>query len=151
MRVYLPEVPHFLQTHDGSCLEASVCIILAYFGSPVTEETVSTLFDALPEGTPASRVLRLRQWNFHVIYQSASVHDLRSWLQRGIPPIVFVQTGFLEYWSINVRHAVVVVGLDETTIWLHDPAFAEAPHSCLLDGFLAAWAEMDETVAIITP
>lgn len=41
MRVYLSEVPHFPQTRDGTCLEACICMILAYLGSPVTEDTES--------------------------------------------------------------------------------------------------------------
>ncbi len=149
MHVYLPEVPHFPQTRDGTCLKACVCIVLAYLQSPVTEEKVSDLFEAEPEGTPASRVQRLKQWNFQVMYGTTSLTDLYHSLQQNIPPIVFVQTGFLDYWQSNVRHAVVVIGLDDKTVWIHDPAFDEAPQQCLLDGFLAAWTEMDETAAII--
>lgn len=150
MRVYLPEVPHFQQMRDGTCLEACVCTVLAYLGSPVTEDKVCELFDAAPEGTPASRVCRLQRWGCQVTYGKATLADLRQWLQQGILPIVFVETGFLGYWQTNVRHAVVVVGLDDSTIWFHDPAFDEAPQSCLINGFLAAWAEMDETSATIT-
>lgn len=150
MRVYLPEAPHFQQTRDGTCLEACVCIVLAYLGSPVTEDKVCALFDADPEGTPASRVRRLHRWHFQVTYSRASLADLHQWLQQGSLPIVFVETGFLDHWQNNVRHALVVVGLDDSTIWLHDPAFEEAPQRCLINGFLAAWAEMDEATALIT-
>lgn len=150
MRVYWPAAPHFLQTRDGTCLEACVCMVLAALGSPVTEDKVRELFDADPEGTPASRVRRLRRWNFQVTYSRATIDDLRHWLQQGSLPIVFVETGFLDYWQSNVRHAVMVVGLDDSMIWLHDPAFDEAPQCCLIDGFLAAWAEMDEASALIT-
>jgi len=143
-------VPHFPQTRDGTCLEACVCIVLAHLGSPVTEDKVCELFDASPEGTPASRVRRLQRWNFQVTYGKARLDDLRQWLQQDILPIVFVQTGFLDYWQSNVRHAVVVVSVDDTSIWLHDPAFDDAPQVCLIDGFLAAWTEMDEAAATIT-
>jgi hypothetical protein len=64
MRVYLPEVPHFPQTRNGNCLEASVCMVLAYLGSSVSEDKVCELFDAEPEGPPASRIRRLQRWNF---------------------------------------------------------------------------------------
>jgi hypothetical protein len=87
---------------------------------------------------------------FQVIYGTASLDDLRQRLRQGIPPIVFVETNFLDYWQSNVRHAVVVVGPEESTIWLHEPAFDEAPQACSINRFLAAWAEMDEASAIIT-
>ena len=95
MRVYLPEAPHFQQTRDGTCLEACVCIVLAYLGSPVTEDIVCALFDADPEDTPASRVRCLHRWYFQVTYNRASLADLHQWLQHGSLPIVLSKLAFL--------------------------------------------------------
>jgi ABC-type bacteriocin/lantibiotic exporter with double-glycine peptidase domain len=150
MPVSLPDVSHFQQTRDGTCLEACACIVLAYLGSPVTEETVLNLFDGDESGTPSSRIRRLERWGYHVIYRTATLADLQYWLAAGLLPILLVQTRFLDYWRGRTRHAVVVVGLNDQTIALHDPAFADAPQVCSLDGFLAAWVEMDEVAAVIS-
>ena len=72
---------------------------LAYLGSPVTEDKVCALFDADPESTPASHVRCLHRWHFQVTYSRASLADLHQWLQQGSLPIVFVETGFLDYWQ----------------------------------------------------
>jgi len=144
------EAPHFRQTTEGACLEACVCMVLAYWQSPVLESTVSKLFEAGELGTPASRVLRLEKWGFKVTYGSASLPELRAWLEKGIPPITFVKTQFLDYWIVPTPHAVVVVGINDDKIYLNDPAFDSAPQISSLNGFLAAWVEMNEMVAVIT-
>jgi len=144
------KAPHFQQSTEGRCLEACVCMLLAHLESPVLESKVSELFEATEIGTPASRVLRLKKWGYRVIYRSAALAELGGWLVEGISPIVFVHTQFLDYWTENSPHAVVLVGMDENDIYLNDPAFATAPQLCSLDGFIAAWTEMDEVAAVIT-
>ena len=142
-------VPHFRQTTDGTCLEACVCMVLAYRQNPVEESRVSELFEADEIGTPAARILRLDQWGYQVSYGSTTLEQLQEWLDHDIPPIAFVQTAFLDYWTTNTPHAVVVVGIDDNQVYLNDPAFDIAPQSTSLDGFLAAWIEMDEMAASI--
>jgi hypothetical protein len=67
------------------------------------------------------------------------------------PPIVFVKTGELPYWNgQDVEHALVVVGMDERTILLNDPAFRRAPVKVSLGDFDLAWLERDEMYAVIT-
>ncbi len=144
------EVPHFQQTADGTCLEACVCMVLAYLQSPVLESKVSTLFESDEIGTPTSRILRLETWGFKVTYGAASLQDIRDWLIQGSPPIAFAQTQFLDYWIESTPHAVVVVAIDDGYVYLNDPAFDTAPQTCALDSFLAAWIEMDEVAATIT-
>lgn len=143
------KVPPFRQSTEGRCLEACVCMLLAHLESPVLESKVSALFEATEIGTPASRVLRLKKWGYHVLYRSASLAELRGWLEEGSPPIVFVHTQFLDYWTSNSPHAVVLVGMDDSQLYLRDPAFPTALQTCSLDGFLAAWTEMDEVAAVI--
>jgi len=75
--------------------------------------------------------------------------ELYSWLAENKPPIVFLRTLFLDYWTEDTFHAAVVVGVEEQQFYLNDPAFGDAPQVCSLDGFLAAWAERDEAIALI--
>ena len=143
------KVPHFQQTTDGACLEACACMILAYLQHPVVESRVTQLFGGDELGTPSSRIVRLQQWGFRVIYGSTNLQQLQAWLAQDIPPIAFVHTQFLDYWLENSAHAVVIVGIDEERVYLNDPAFETAPQTASLDGFLAAWIEMDEVAATI--
>ena len=144
-------IPHFQQSADGRCLEACVCMVLAHLQNPVLENNVSDLFGSTEIGTPSSRVLRLINWGYEVVYRSSTLEELQTWYKEGIPVMAFVHTQFLDYWQKNTPHAVVIVGLDDQHIYLYDPAFQTAPQICTLDGFLAGWIEMDEVVAVITP
>lgn len=65
--------------------------------------------------------------------------------------IARVWTEMLGYWDIVTSHVVVVTGFDERYVYLNDPGWATFPMPVLWDGFLAAWAEFDETSAIIYP
>ena len=144
------KVPHLPQTTDGTCLEACVCMVLAYLQQPVVESKVFDLFGAEAVGTPASRILRLERWGFKVTYGSTTLEELRVWLAQGVPPIALVHTQFLDYWTTSTPHAVVVVGMADDQVYLNDPAFETAPQIASLDGFLAAWIEMDEVAATVT-
>lgn len=143
-------VPHLRQTTDGACLEACVAMVLAYLQQPMTESQISQLFEADDSGTPASRVRRLERWGFQITYGSTTLETLKAWLAQGIPPIALVYTEFLDYWTDETPHAVVVVGLEQDRVYLNDPVFDTVPQIASLDGFLAAWIEMDEIAAIIT-
>jgi ABC-type bacteriocin/lantibiotic exporter with double-glycine peptidase domain len=126
-------------------------MVLAYLQNPVEESKVSELFEADEIGTPTSRILRLEKWGYQVSYGSTNLEQLNDWLSQDVPPIAFVQTQFLDYWTKNTPHAVVVVGVSNEQVYLNDPAFETAPQVASHDGFLAGWIEMDEVAAIIVP
>ncbi|MDX1523805.1 MAG: C39 family peptidase, partial [Anaerolineae bacterium] len=79
------------------------------------------------------------------------IETLHQQLEHNIPPIVFVATQDLSYWKEATGHAVVVAGLDEQSIYLHDPSFAEAPKNVPLPEFDLAWLGMDEFFALLQP
>lgn len=54
------------------------------------------------------------------------------------------------YWDVNVRHALLVVGYDDTHFYLNDPAFADAPKRVMIDELMLAWLEFDYIYALIT-
>ena len=85
----------------------------------------------------------------HAEVASASFDDLRRWLQEGIPPMVFVATGPLHYWHTECLHALVVAGIAEQSVVVHDPAFAQAPITIPQSEFLAAWGELAQLTALI--
>ena len=143
------KVPHILQSNDGYCLPACASMVLAYWQTPIPQEKIADLMDANEYGVPGSRIRRLENWGYKVVYRPATLNELSNWIEQGIPPIVLVETDFLEYWALGTTHAVVLVGLDEQFVYFNDPAFATTPQQASLDGFLAAWAEMDDLVAVI--
>lgn len=145
-------VPHFRQSDEASCLAACARMVLAYEGDARLETELIRLFDLDPAfGAPASRLLRLERLGHRVVYDSVSLSLLRNALDRSIPPIVLLKTGFLGYWSENVSHACVLVGLTENAAFLHDPWLASGPTEVTLTEFMAAWTEMDYLAAIISP
>src|SRR5258708_2093770 len=71
-------------------------------------------------------------------------------LVAGLPPIVFVDTGPLDYWQTDCAHMVVVVGID-TSVSLNDPFFDAAPQQTSLASFLQAWALNEHLAVILRP
>jgi hypothetical protein len=64
---------------------------------------------------------------------------------------VFLQTGALEYWSMDIFHTAMLIGLDATAAALHDPYFATAPQTTPLQSFENAWAQTGQLTAFIRP
>lgn len=147
----LISLSHYLQSADGLCLAACVRIVLAYWGSAVSEEDVAELLGIGLWGVPASAIRRLSRWGWDVDYGRGARVDLRQWLQRGIPVIAFVRTDFLAYWDMDVGHAIVVVGMNDEQVHVHDPVMEKGPVSISAISFEAAWTEMDYGYAVITP
>ena len=152
MPINLLNVPQYEQAHAGSCLPACVRMILAFWQYEISEEALAELFGTQQFGTPAPRIHRLEQLNFSVIYESGTLSTIATYLNRTIPCLVFLKTGDLPYWhGENTAHVVVVVGFNEETISVNDPAFTKAPQNIPLDYFLLAWSEFDHRYAVIQP
>ncbi len=126
-------------------------MVLASQGLVLGEEALGGLLETQQVGTEVLNVLLLNQClsRCHAEVASASLDDLRRWLQEGIPPIVFVATGPLRYWQTECLHALVVAGITEQSVVVHDPAFAQAPITVPQSEFLAAWGELAQLTALI--
>ena len=146
--VLLP-VPHFEQSRDGNCLPACVQMVLAFWGEKLTEAVLVKQLGTKQYGTPIRNAERLRRRGYDVTVGSLNRADLELHLANEQPVITRVWTAMLDYWDIPTSHVVVVVGYDESTVLLNDPAFSSAPQTVSWDGFLAAWAEYDETAVVI--
>ena len=52
-----------------------------------------------------------------------------------MPPIVAVSTARLSsHWTEDTDHAVVVIGIDNEFVYLHDPDLSSAPTVVILHG-----------------
>lgn len=147
--VLLP-VPHFEQSRDGSCLPACVQMVLSHLGDERTEANLAKSLGTKEYGTPIRNAERLREEGYGVQVGQLTRTELESYLRDGKPVIVRVWTAMLDYWNVTTSHVVVVVGYDEATVFLNDPAFPKAPQRVVWDAFWAAWAEYDETAVIIS-
>jgi ABC-type bacteriocin/lantibiotic exporter with double-glycine peptidase domain len=148
------QIPHLPQTNPqsyNSCVPAAVRMVLAFHGVILGEEELCRLLETQPVGTSVLNVLLLTQHvsECHVEVISASFDDLVRWLQENVPPIVFVSTAPLHYWQAKCLHALVVVGIEEQSVWVHDPALATAPTAIPRDEFLAAWGEVAQLAALV--
>ena len=126
-------------------------MILAYWGQRKSETEIAQLLGTDVVGTPISNIEKLKRWGFKVDFGSLTIEALENQLIAGRPIIARVWTPMLDYWTIDTSHVVVVTGFDEEHIYLNDPAVSEFPKKVLRAGFLAAWAEFDETAAVIYP
>lgn len=101
-------------------------------------------------GTLRSNIKNLASRDITVIYNEGTLTDIQTWLDREFPVIVFVQAKELPIWhGQDFKHAVVIVGLDEKTIYLMDPALDSGPTPTPIDDFQLAWDEMDNYYAAL--
>jgi len=126
-------------------------MVLAFQGVALGEEELCRWLETQPVGTSVLNVLLLTQHvsACHVEVISASLDDLAQWLQENIPAIVFVSTTPLHYWQEKCLHALVVVGVEEQTVLVHDPALTTAPTAIPRDEFLAAWGELAQLATLV--
>jgi hypothetical protein len=83
-------LPHFQQSADGYLLPACARMVLAYLGIKRSESQFRKALGTETWGTPTLAVQRLVSINREVIY--------------------FVRTGFLDDYTADFAHALVVVG-----------------------------------------
>jgi len=144
-------VSHCRQKADGYCLAACAQMALAYLGISCSQDDLARRLGVRPHlGAPSSCLLRLRSAALDVIYTAGDLEDLATWLDQGLPVLVFVQADQLPYWrGQQFQHAVVVLGLDTQAVYLLDPAADATPMRVLRGDFMLAWDEMDCVYAII--
>jgi len=126
-------------------------MVLAYLGLPATQEHLARELDVRPPlGAPASNVIRLRSDSLNVTFASGSLNGLRSHLMQNSPPVVFVQAAELPHWQDHVsQHAIVVVGIDEQTVQILDPAAGASPIPVPIGDFMLAWSDLDYIYAAL--
>ena len=84
-----------------------------------------------------------------VEFGSGDIADLSARLRQGIPVIVRVMTDDLPYWDFGTSHVIIVQDIDEASITLNDPAFAESSFTVSLGDFQLAWLAADNSFASI--
>jgi len=78
------DVPHLQQIEPGWCLPACIAMVAAYWQQPLLQADIADWLDARDIGIPASRIERLTQRGFHVIYRTGSLAELETWISPSI-------------------------------------------------------------------
>lgn len=84
-----------------------------------------------------------------VTYRPVTELELQQWIAQRIPVILLVDTAQLPYWSRRTAHAVVLVGLDGSTAYVNDPAFATAPLALPFNDLLLASDSLGNLAAVM--
>lgn len=147
-------LPHHQQEHNTSCLAACVVMVLSRWQVEVAETKVRRIIKTKPySGTHPVNLLRLSELGFLAWPFEGTVDNLRQRVSSGMPAIVFLWTGALQYWGeregVDYLHAVVVVGWTETAVWVHDPALPEGPIEISWVEFKDAWQYSRHMMATI--
>jgi len=144
-------IEHRPQEMDAGCLAACVQMAMAHLGLGVSQADLNRLLELTPGGIPTLRLTRLEQhYDVLVTLRCGTLDDLIRALERDLPPIVFVRTGQLPYWTIDTQHALLIRGYEGSTFLVNDPAFLTAPqHIAALDLSLA-WDEFDNRYALLS-
>ncbi|MBI1918599.1 MAG: peptidase C39 family protein [Planctomycetes bacterium] len=144
-------VPHYKQEFNYSCMAACVRMVLAHQGRSLSEAELRQLLNTQPSGTTPRNLTALGPLGLDVQLAVSNLSQLRDMLAAGLPPLVFVDTGPLEYWQTDCAHVAVLVGMDDTSVYLNDPFFDSAPQQSSLASFLQAWALNAHLAAILRP
>lgn len=147
---------HQQQEHSASCLAACVVMVLARWQVEVAEAEVRRVIKTkLYSGPHPVNLLRLSELGFRAWPFEGTVDGLQQRVRSGMPAIVFLWTGGLEYWvereGEDYLHAVVVVGWTETSVWAHDPVLREGPTEIPWAEFKDAWRYSRHMMATIEP
>lgn len=144
-------IKHFPQEADAGCLAACVQMISTFLETPILQKKLNQLFELTSLGVPLSRLTRLGRYGLRVnIHHFSDLEDLQRSVDNDNPPIIFVRTHQLSYWQEDTQHALLLIGYDDTNLFINDPAFPDAPKQIDVDELMLAWDEFDNTYATIT-
>lgn len=144
-------VPLRRMQEEADCLAACAAMVLDHIGHPVAYPELLRLLGVGELGTPAGRLVRLASRDVAVEYGEGTWEVLETFIDDDQPVIVLVRTGELPYWhGVDTFHSAVIVGYDQTHVFVNDPYFAEAPKAVTRGDFLLAWLEMGYRYAAIS-
>lgn len=145
MRVELLSVKPWQETRPGGyCGPASLKMVLAYYGVDRSEKELAQRCGHDPErGTDNEAIKQAAEsYGFKAeVQREASFDDIRRWLDKKVPVIVDWFTGGRpdrDESETPDGHCSVVVGLDESNIYLQDPELG-ALRTIKRENFLRVW------------
>ena len=142
-------VSHLQQRAESDCLPPCVQMVLTYFGGDESYEQLTQILGTRWFGTPVENILRLDNIGSKVPLKESSLEEISSHLQNNRPVIAFVNTADLPYWHIDTNHVVVVVGIDDESVYINDLYFAEASQRVPRASFELSMLRFDFRCAVL--
>ncbi len=141
-------ISHRQQRQQSDCLVACAAMLLAYLQIPFNYPHLLKLLATKPFGTVFGNLRELRSLGLHVLIEEGSLETLARHIDSGLPCITAIKTG-PPAWDHVTNHAVLVVGIDDQMIYLHDPEQASGPQTMSYEEFAVYWVEQDYFYAVI--
>jgi hypothetical protein len=85
-----------------------------------------------------------------VVVAEGHFEQLQLLLATGLPPLVAVATRELTYWTEDTDHVVVVAGIVDDLVYVHDPDLSIGPILVSRMEFESAWLEEDYRFAVLS-
>ena len=143
-------VSHRKQQQQADCLAACAAMVLDYLHIQVDYRRLLRILRIRAYGAAFSNLHYLQALGLRVEVHQGTFIALQGLLAQGLPIIVAVDTSQLSYWSEETDHAVVVVGMDHDTVYVHDPDLSDGPQPIPMPEFELAWLEHDYRYAVIS-
>jgi ABC-type bacteriocin/lantibiotic exporter with double-glycine peptidase domain len=124
-------------------------MVLDYLGRKESYQRIVEILNTRSYGTPAENTLRLTQLGIQVTLRELTLTEIEQHLRQNSPVIAFVNTADLPYWKIDTDHAVVVLGIDEESVYLDDPYFDQAPQQISRSSFELSMIRFDYRCAVL--
>lgn len=143
-------ISHRQQIQQADCLAACAAMLLDYLQVPMQYEHLLRLLKVRSFGTSLFNLRNLQTLGLFILIEEGDLARLQTHLAIGLPPIVAVSTARLSsYWTEDTDHAVVVIGIDNEFVYLHDPDLSSAPTVVTIEEFESAWLDQDYWYAVI--
>lgn len=147
---------HHRQEHSASCLAACVVMALAYHRVELSEADVRRILKTKPySGAHPINLLQLGELGFDAWPYEGTTAELKLRIASGLPVIVFLWTGVLRHWKeqrgVDYLHSVVVAGLTNNSVLVHDPALLDGPIELPWEEFSNAWQYSRQMMAVVQP
>lgn len=150
MPINLLPVKHMPQEAKAGCLAAVASMYLDFLGISVSQSSLYRLFGTTQFGAVRFELARAERYGVWVVFGKNDETALLRYLSARQSVIAFVMTDELPYWDEPTQHALLVIGYDEQTYFVNDPAFPNAPIPIPEGDLLLAWMEFDYAYAVIS-
>lgn len=111
------DVP-FVKQQDHFCGPASLSAVLNFYNLNLSQETIAkSVYHPKLKGALITDLEKYaRSMGFRAQTRQGSLYELKSLIDRGIPPIILVELG---RFSVSNPHYMVVVGYEEEAFIIH--------------------------------
>ena len=143
-------ISHRRQQQQADCLAACAAMVLDYLQIPVKYDRLMRLLNIRAYGAAFANLRQLTGLGVTVVVAEGHFAQLQLLLATGLPLPVAVATRELAYWTEDTDHVVVVVGIEDDLVYIHDPDLSTGPIPVSRVEFESAWLEEDFRFAVLS-